>query len=158
MIFQIKSYLRFLLKSTNQHGVHSPFVYDLVTKCLYSKKKYPNHTYKDKKEQLVLKIIDYFKPKTVWNVNDESVSEPWNETFELVSFSKPALKDFEDFLPTLTNDSVWVFGKIHENPENEKVWKQLTQKEIVTVTIDTYYMGLVFFRKEQEKEDFTIRI
>ena len=39
MIYQIKAYLKFLLRSTNQHGVHSPFVYNLVTKCFYDKKK-----------------------------------------------------------------------------------------------------------------------
>ena len=35
------SYLQFLLKSTNQHGVHSPFVYDFVTKCLYNNQLIP---------------------------------------------------------------------------------------------------------------------
>ena len=39
MFFRIKSYLQFLFKSTNQHGIHSPFVYQLVTKCFYNKKK-----------------------------------------------------------------------------------------------------------------------
>ena len=38
MLFIAISYLKFLLKSTNQHGVHSPFVYNLVTKCFYKKK------------------------------------------------------------------------------------------------------------------------
>ncbi|GAA4276482.1 hypothetical protein [Aquimarina mytili] len=39
MVFKFKSYLNFLIKSTNQHGVHSPFVYNLVTKCFYNKEK-----------------------------------------------------------------------------------------------------------------------
>ena len=40
MWYQIKSRLIFLLKSSNQHGIHSPFVYDLVTKCFYDKSSY----------------------------------------------------------------------------------------------------------------------
>lgn len=34
MWFAIRSYLRFLRNSTNKHGVHSPFVFDLLTKGL----------------------------------------------------------------------------------------------------------------------------
>ena len=37
MIPLIVSYLKFLFRSSNQHGVHSPFVYELVTKCFYDK-------------------------------------------------------------------------------------------------------------------------
>ena len=36
----IIAYIKFWLRSTNQHGVQSPFVYSLVTKCFYSKKKH----------------------------------------------------------------------------------------------------------------------
>ena len=43
MIHQIISYLRFLLKSTNQHGVHSPFVFNLVTRCFYDKSNYSEY-------------------------------------------------------------------------------------------------------------------
>ncbi|MEZ7917698.1 MAG: class I SAM-dependent methyltransferase, partial [Patiriisocius sp.] len=35
MLYTLKSYIKFLLKSTNEHGVHSPFVYSLLTKCIY---------------------------------------------------------------------------------------------------------------------------
>ncbi len=38
MLFQIKSYLKFLWHSKNEHGIHSPFVFSLVTKCFYDKK------------------------------------------------------------------------------------------------------------------------
>lgn len=35
--FRIKTFVQYLLKSTNHHGVHSPFVYAFVTQCLYAK-------------------------------------------------------------------------------------------------------------------------
>ncbi|MFZ2285276.1 MAG: class I SAM-dependent methyltransferase, partial [Lutibacter sp.] len=34
--FKIRSFIAFLLASTNRHGVHSPFVYELVAKCFNS--------------------------------------------------------------------------------------------------------------------------
>ncbi|SHH36466.1 O-methyltransferase [Flavobacterium defluvii] len=43
MFFQIKSYLKFLWNSKNEHGVHSPFVFSLLTKCFYDKKPKPEY-------------------------------------------------------------------------------------------------------------------
>ena len=33
MLYQILSYFKFLYLSANLHGIHSPFVYQLTTKC-----------------------------------------------------------------------------------------------------------------------------
>ncbi|PNW28576.1 O-methyltransferase [Formosa algae] len=43
MLHQIQEYIKFLKRSTNQHGVHSPFVFNLVTKCFYDKKQYADY-------------------------------------------------------------------------------------------------------------------
>jgi len=43
MLFQIKSYLKFLWDSKNEHAVHSPFVFNLLTKCFYDKKEKPEY-------------------------------------------------------------------------------------------------------------------
>ncbi len=40
----LKSRFLFYVDSTNQHGVHSPFVYDLITKCFYDRKKKPHYS------------------------------------------------------------------------------------------------------------------
>ena len=34
MFFKLKQYIKYLLKSKNQYDVHSPFIYDFITKCL----------------------------------------------------------------------------------------------------------------------------
>lgn len=44
MLTQIISYIKFWIRSSNQHGVHSPFVYDLVTKCFYNKTKHDSYS------------------------------------------------------------------------------------------------------------------
>ena len=43
MIYQLSQYFKFLIRSTNQHGVHSPFVYKLVTKCFYDKASFSDY-------------------------------------------------------------------------------------------------------------------
>jgi hypothetical protein len=72
MLFRIKSYIQFLWHSKNEHGVHSPFVFLLLTQGLYNKKiKLPIaalSSYKvvnSKKSRLLFKIVRYFSPKSI---------------------------------------------------------------------------------------------
>ena len=40
----------------------------------------------------------------------------------------------------------------------EKAWTEIKKQEEVTLTIDLFYIGIVFFRKEnKQKQHFTIR-
>jgi predicted O-methyltransferase YrrM len=69
-----------------------------------------------------------------------------------------SLHYFEKLLPLVHNDSVFIFDDIHWSKEMEEAWEQIKAHPQVSVSIDTFYWGLVFFRKEQEKEHFTIRL
>jgi predicted O-methyltransferase YrrM len=71
---------------------------------------------------------------------------------------KATLEYFELLLPTITNDSVWIFDDIHWSLEMEEAWEIIKKHPKVTVTIDTFQWGLVFFRREQPKEHFVIRV
>ena len=82
--------------------------------------------------------------------------------FQLIYFdgnhSKAAtLNYFEFLLPTITNETVWIFDDIHWSQEMEEAWEIIKNNPKVTVTIDTFQWGIVFFRTEQEKEHFVIR-
>lgn len=165
----IVSYLKFLLKSTNQHGVHSPFVYSLVTQCFYKRKKFKPYGNWNKKQRLLYRILQYFQPQTLLEVSQKSALEVFNlrlpihreatnQSYDFVYFDKPSLADFQRLLPTQHNDSVWVINHIYKNPETQHIWHIIKEKPEVTVTINTFYYGLVFFRKEQQKEHFSIRV
>jgi len=258
MFFQIKAYLKFLWHSKNEHAVHSPFVFNLITKCFYDKKvkkeytileEYRNALLKNKntievtdfgagskvfksntrivaqiaktagiskkRAELLYRIVHYFQPENVlelgtslglatsalalgnknakiitlegcpntanqcqlqlqkFNINNvTSVVTEFStyfstSNFPLLSFhfiyfdgnhSKKATLDyFELLLPTTTNDSVWIFDDIHWSAEMEEAWGIIKKHPKVSVTIDTFQWGLVFFRKEQPKEHFIIR-
>lgn len=269
MLFQIKSYLKFLWHSKNEHAVHSPFVFNLITKCFYDKKpkrdssgseqakqyailkEYRNSLLKNKttievtdfgagskvfksntrqinkiaktagispkRAELLLRITNYFQPDTILeigtslglatsalalgnpnsyilslegcnntlaitenlfnknfsNINYEFVNTEFDyllkaynlqpTIFNLIYFDgnhskKATLEYFELLLPTITNDSVWIFDDIHWSPEMEEAWEEIKKHPKVTVTIDTFQWGLVFFRREQPKEHFVIRV
>ena len=89
--------------------------------------------------------------------------EPTTNNWQLIYFDgnhqKQATLDyFHALLPTATNDSVWIFDDIHWSSAMEEAWETIKKCPKVTVAIDTFRWGMVFFRKEQEKEHFTIRI
>jgi len=61
-------------------------------------------------------------------------------------------------LSEIPNDGMLIVNRIHDHPENNKDWESLKKLEEVRVTIDLFYCGIVFFRKEQAKEHFKIKI
>jgi len=67
------------------------------------------------------------------------------------------LAALEELLPNINNNSVCVIANIHNTPEMEAAWEAIKKDPNVTVTIDTYHLGLVFFRREQTKQHFVIR-
>ncbi len=82
--------------------------------------------------------------------------------YQLIYFdgnhSKQAtLEYFELLLPTITNETVWIFDDIHWSIDMEEAWKMIENHPKVTVSIDTFQWGIVFFRAEQKKEHFVIR-
>lgn len=251
--------------------MHSPFVFDLVTKCFYDKKKYPeyevlksyrksllnNHTtievtdfgagsrvfksnqrkvsaiaknagISPKRAELLFRIVRYFQPENILEIGTslglataalslgktsrslktkiitlegcpntlnhcksqfQSQNSNFNienikfintefssyletatapETFrdcnwKLILFDgnhskKATLEYFEILLPSISNDSVWIFDDIHWSKDMEEAWEFIKNHPKVTITIDTFQWGIVFFRKEQAKEHFTIRV
>jgi predicted O-methyltransferase YrrM len=258
MLFQIKSYLQFLWHSKNEHAVHSPFVFNLLTKCFYDKKikseyvvlkNYRNELLQNKntikvtdfgagsrvfksntrqiaqiaktagispkRAQLLYRITNYFQPDTILEIGTslglatsalslgnpkasivtlegcpETASIAKNQlqkincnninlietefnihlsslklktlNFKLIFFDgnhskKATLKYFELLLPTITNETVWIFDDIHWSKEMEEAWEMIIKHPKVTVSIDTFQWGLVFFRYEQPKQHFIIR-
>ncbi|RXM48997.1 O-methyltransferase [Flavobacterium sp. YO12] len=258
MLFQIQSYLKFLWNSKNEHGVHSPFVFSLLTKCFYDKKPKPEYkilkkyrklllenknfievtdfgagskVFKSDKRQiskialtagispkraeLLFRVTNYFKPNNILEIgtslglatsalalgntnakvttiegcpqtgniaknqlekfdckNVENIIVEFesflvsenlkSKTYDLIYFDgnhskKATLAYFESLLPTINNNSVWIFDDIHWSPEMEETWEIIKNHPKVKVTIDTFQWGFVFFRYEQEKEHFIIR-
>ncbi|GLU44179.1 hypothetical protein [Allomuricauda sp. NBRC 101325] len=166
MWFKLISYLKFLLKSTNEHGVHSPFVFNYVTQCLYSKKKLHN----SKDTNALLKSISYFNIKKIETLGNQGLQELMQKQlpemqisvnpFDLIVVDHFEISTLEQWISEnkLHNDSmIWV-ESIHKNKETLEQWQALIRSPLITVSINMYHCGALFIRKEQVKEHFTIRI
>jgi len=70
----------------------------------------------------------------------------------------PTLEYFNFFLSKSTSNSIFIFDDIHWSEEMEEAWKLIQENEAVTLTIDLFFVGLVFFSKDfKVKQNFTIR-
>lgn len=166
-MFEILQHLKFLLTSTNQHGVHSPFIYNYVTKCLYSKTSYSY----SKSVNIFLKSIVYFGAKQVWVPENKQLEKIVHKHFTEVRFSENFFSilflsacDHETVDTMLSkenciqNDSLLIIDAIYSSQDKKRIWEKIKLHEKVRVTVDMFYCGAVFFRQEQAKEHFNIRI
>ncbi len=70
----------------------------------------------------------------------------------------PTIQYFKQLLKKSLESSVFIFDDIHWSSEMEEAWKYIQQHSAVTLTIDLFFIGLVFFRKEQKvPQHFSIR-
>lgn len=145
--------------------MHSPFVYEFVTKCLYNKK----YSKASKSCQVLLKSISYFSIENFKIIAENSEIENLIQKefglkarqegpYDLIYHDYPSVDILSNHLGKMCNDGVILIENIHDNKDTTEIWKALSQNEMITVSIDMFYCGLLCLRKEQAKEHFKIRI
>ncbi|MES2591321.1 MAG: methyltransferase domain-containing protein [Bacteroidota bacterium] len=246
------NYCIYRLKAVNEHGVHSPFVFDLLMNVVYNRTEY--YSYKSiegireellnskklikfqqgkseaqksvsklteqyerpaKYGQLLFRLVNHFQPQQIIELgsitgvstsymaaanskikiliipNDPYTVEIAKENFrklklkniEMISgdinsllpeiLSKPEpldfvfingnnkdysiLKCFNQCLEKANESSVFVLCDMYKTPEMKDAWDQIKNNNRVTVTLDLFFIGIVFFRKEQVKQHFVIK-
>ena len=65
---------------------------------------------------------------------------------------------FNLLLPKTNNNSVLVFDDIYWSKGMTKAWEEIKHHPKVTVTVDLFYIGLVYFRTQQAEEHFKLRV
>jgi len=256
----ITSYFKYLLRSGNEHSIHSPFLFDLYTKVIKDKSEiHPD--YKDLKllrqdllssdetieildlgagsrvnksnrrqiktiaknaekpekfGRLFHRLIRHFQPENILELGtslglttlymskakqdskilsfegcpetakiakrnfeksgavnidlilgniDETLPtalKKFNKQLDYAYFDanhryEPTVRYFEDCLPYVKNDTIFIFDDIYWSEEMTQAWEHIKAHPQVTLTVDLFWIGLVFFRKEQVKENFVLR-
>ncbi len=163
------SYFRFYFTATNQHGVHSPFVYRFLTQGLYVK-----HPFKKtgKSQTVLLKCIDYFDAVKLSipagdAIHNKLVKQHFPNSvigaqpFDLVYLDILEIQEVKSYLTEqgkLTNESLIFINNIRRSSQLLRQWEAVCALPEITVSIDLYYCGLLFIRREQVKQHFRIRI
>jgi predicted O-methyltransferase YrrM len=70
---------------------------------------------------------------------------------------EPTVRYFEQCLEKAHEDSVFVFDDIHWSDEMELAWEYIKSHDKSLITIDLFFVGLVFFRKKQPKQSFILK-
>jgi len=68
------------------------------------------------------------------------------------------LRYFEWCLPKVYEDTLLIFDDIYWSEGMKEAWAQIKTHPQVMVTVDLFWIGLVFFKKGRMKEDFLIKI
>jgi len=91
---------------------------------------------------------------------EKALQLPLREEFptDLLYFEYPPADNLLGYEKKLHNDSMIFIANIHRKSASSARWKKLTTSTQVTVSIDLFYCGILFIRKEQAKEHFKIRI
>ena len=77
--------------------------------------------------------------------------------YDLDDFGDDTWNNLEDGFGEVDEDTVLVFEGIHHSHRTEAAWEAIKASEDVTVTIDLYSIGIVFFREGIEKQDFVLK-
>lgn len=254
-------YLHYWFTASNGkgHGIHSPFVFEFITKILNDKSAYPvyskienlrqellkdnsvlnvedlgagssktisrqrivssiaKNAVKSKKySQLLFRMVKYYQPHSILELgtslgittaylssanpdaklismegakevaevaknnfrtlelqNPELVEGNFNDTLSVVVRSlsaidfafidgnhrqEPTESYFQELLLKTDDNSILVFDDIHWSAEMEAAWKNIKNHSSVTCSIDLFFIGIIFFRKEfKEKQHFKIQ-
>jgi len=70
----------------------------------------------------------------------------------------PTLDYFHQLLTSCGPSSILIFDDIHWSAEMEEAWEEIKQHSAVTLTIDLFFIGIVFFNTDiNHKQHYTIR-
>ena len=86
-----------------------------------------------------------------------------NDNLDFVFFDgnhrkEPTIKYFKACLPKTGENSIFVFDDIHWSKGMEEAWNEIIGNPEISISIDLFYFGIVFFKKDIAKQDFILKL
>ncbi|GGC24426.1 hypothetical protein GCM10011386_15480 [Parapedobacter defluvii] len=148
-------YILHFLTSHSRHGTHSPFVYKLVDEVIYAPRRSQEPL--GKVERLIARLIARFTPDTVYRIGEPLPTYPLDLVIVNGNDVDRLTSQLRQLWSQLHTGSVLVLIGIYRGKQMRKFWRTLQKRPDVTVTVDLFHLGMVFFHEGQAKEDFRIR-
>lgn len=173
MIFLLYTGYRFLyhyLISTPIDVLHSPFVFKLYQTCIRRNPASVNivggTTGSPRTDQIVERLIRENGFKTGVNLAFDDLEELQQMQIpDSIDYALIRIKETDRIYPAFLritdvvhNNSMVVFYKMYHSPQSASEWEKVRDHPMVRVTVDLFFIGLVFFRKEQARQHFRLRV
>ena len=136
MIFKVFRYISFYVSSVDEHSIHSPIVYNLLTNCIYKMDK-----------KLILKDISRL---------GKSILHKYQDEFEVTYVDDIFPIDISEF--TTKGDRIIIIKNIRYKNQY-CLWKKIIGDKKTKVSLDFYYFGIIINKsKNLQKQDYQIRL
>jgi hypothetical protein len=175
------------------YGVHSPFVYDLITDVIEEKRPYycyeqlkrkylasgkRNNKYLSRRKyELLFRMANKFKPATSLVIADDSglsalyvtafskdarcvsvggsdACDYGDEKYDLIVCSRFSQDTVSKLLECTRDNTVMIVSGIRKSEVERRLWLDVCGCSKVSVTIDLYSMGVVFFHPKLHRKTY----
>jgi hypothetical protein len=185
-LHQRKAKSRHGLHSPFVYRLVDKVIYDFSNKKVYAEIEKRANTGKklNKTDKLLYRILADAQPQTVWLLGEVKPTDEviikhaaahilyrgletmaqWNDTavpnviyLDARLNTQLITEYFNRVLPEMNADSLLIINNIQANTITQTAWKAIRLHKKVTASVTLFWMGLIYFREGQVKEDFLIK-
>jgi hypothetical protein len=101
---------------------------------------------------------NFFLPKNDAEFARLDKTQPALVIFHVDNLRQETIRYFDQYLPEVHPDTIMLFTGMYRDSQLKQTWNQIKLNPKVTLTINLFWIGLVFFKQDRkEKEHFKVR-
>ena len=134
-LYSIYSYIFYLCQSRSEYYVHSPFVYSVMQNCI--------------------------REHSIFHIGEAHRLSERIKKHHLTSAMPIRIIDNDTDIVSYINstthpDVILIIKKPHFSRHRERLFSTLCQREDITLSIDTFFNGIIFPVRDMKKEHFVL--
>jgi hypothetical protein len=177
-----RSFVNHYMSATLIDVLHSPFVFSLYNQCIKKSRLQPvpeqvlnDTSYSDKRiNEILLKYVLHYRPQKIYISRHAEKADLMDALHALnIHFSHelpfrncdlmylehvPDCEKMKLLLPHLHNDAMIIVRNMYDSKNHTAAWAALKSMPEISVTVDMFFAGLIFIRREQRKQNFRLRL